>query len=62
MSFPEAEKPQGKFRRVQNIEMNLKTICFSIYICKCGNRVSMAQKFHIDSMDPVLGNNGKSVY
>lgn len=61
MSFPEAEKPQGKVRRVQNFEMNLKMICFSVNICEYGNGVSMAQKFHMNSMDPVLGNNAKPV-
>lgn len=35
MSFPKAEKRQGKVRRV--LEMNLKIICFSMYICKGGN-------------------------
>jgi hypothetical protein len=53
MSFAEAEKPWGKVKRVQNIEINLKMSCISIYICKYGNGVSMAQKFHIYSMDPV---------
>lgn len=54
MSFPEAEKPQGKVRESETL--NLQMVCFYIYICKYGNGDSMAQKFHVDSMAHVLGN------